>query len=62
MFWVFGLKCLWYYLTNSYEYKVVHAFPKSINPKANIIERREFELASFDSTIQHFNHNPFQEF
>ena len=43
-------------LTCSWEDKQVHAFPKGTCPKVNIIVRLEFELAYYDSTVQHFNH------
>ena len=36
------------------EDKGVHAFPKRISPKVNKIERLEFELAYYESTVQHF--------
>ena len=36
--------------------KGVYAFPKSINPKVNVIAWLEFELAYYDVTVQHFNH------
>ena len=34
----------------------VHAFPKGISLKVNVIEQLEFELGYFDFTDQHFNH------
>ena len=33
-----------------------HTFPKDICPKVNIITWLDFELAYYDSAIQHFNH------
>ena len=36
--------------------KGVHAFPKGISPKVNVIERLEFELAYYDSGVRRFNH------
>ena len=44
----------WYYLTHSWEDKVAHTFPKGICPK--VIARLEYELAYYDSAVQHFNH------
>ena len=34
----------------------VHAFPKSICPKVNVIARLEFELAFYESAVHRFNH------
>ena len=34
----------------------VHIFLKSINPKVNVMERLEFELAYFDITVEHVSH------
>ena len=34
----------------------VHTFPKGICPKVNVIARREYELAYYDSAVHHFNH------
>ena len=45
----------WYYLTGNWRDKGVHAFPKSINPKVNIIVWLEFELSYFEVTVQHIN-------
>ena len=45
-----------YYLTNSWEDKGVHTFPKGICPKMNIIAQLENELAYYDSAVHHFNH------
>ena len=36
--------------------KGVHAFPKGINPKVNVIGWLEFELAYTDVVIEDFNH------
>ena len=36
--------------------KAVHAFPKCICPKVNVIARLEFELAYYDSAVQRFKH------
>ena len=46
---------LWYYLTHSWEDKGVHAFPKGIFPKVNVIARLEYELAYYDSAVHRFN-------
>ena len=45
-----------YYLTHSWEDKGVHTFPQGICPKVNIIARLENELAYYDSTVHHCNH------
>ena len=42
----------WYYLTHSWEVKEVHAFPKGIRLKVNVIVRTEFELAYYDFVVQ----------
>ena len=47
---------LWYYLTDSWEDKGVHTFPKGICPKVNVIARLEYELAYYDSVVHRFNH------
>ena len=47
---------LWYYLTRSWEGKVVKTFHKSICPKVNLIARLEFELAYYESVVHRFNH------
>ena len=47
---------MWYYLTDSWEDKEVHTFPKGICPKVNVIARLEFELAYYDSAVHRFNH------
>ena len=39
----------WYYLTQSREDEEFHTFPEGINPKINVIERLEFELANFEA-------------
>ena len=44
------------YLTHRWEDKGVHTFPKGICLKVNIIVWLEFELAYYDSAVQHFNH------
>ena len=46
----------WYYFTNSWADKEVHAFPKGICPKVNVIERLGFELAYDNVPVQHVNH------
>ena len=46
----------WYYLTQSWEDKGVHTFPKGICPKVNVIARLEYELAYYDSAVHRFNH------
>ena len=47
---------MWYYLIQRWEDKGVHIFLKGICSKVNEIEQMEFELASYISTVQHFNH------
>ena len=42
----------WYYLTHWWESKWVHAFPKGICPKVNVVARLEFELAYYDSSAK----------
>ena len=44
------------YLTIIGGNKGVHAFPKGISPKVNIIARLEFELANFEVAVQRVNH------
>ena len=44
----------WYYLTHNWEDKKIHTFLKDICPKVNVIARLEFELAYYNSTVQHF--------
>ena len=39
------------------EFKGVHAFPKSINPKVNAITQLEFELPYYDAAVQHISHD-----
>ena len=34
----------------------VHAFPKGICPKVNVIAQLEYELAYYDSAVHLFNH------
>ena len=34
----------------------VHTFSKGISPKVNVIARLEFELAYFETAIQHLSH------
>ena len=46
----------WYYLTHSWEDKMVHSFPKGICPKVNVIAQLELELAYYDTAVQCFNH------
>ena len=36
--------------------KGVHAFPKGINPKVNVIAQLEFELAYYDVAVQYVSH------
>ena len=38
------------------EDKWVHAFPKGISLKVNVIELLEIELTYFEAAVQHFNH------
>ena len=42
--------------TQSWDDKGVHAFPKGICPKVNIIAWLGFELAYYDSVDHRFNH------
>ena len=37
--------------------KGVHAFPKGISLKVNLIARLEFELAYFEAAVQLFSHH-----
>ena len=39
------------------EIKRVHAFPKVINPKVNLIAWLEFELVYSEAAVQHFSHH-----
>ena len=45
----------WYYLTNIWGNKGVHAFPKGITLKVNIIALLEFELTHGDVTVKHIS-------
>ena len=60
--WLFIAKAIllekeqWYYLTHSWEDKGVHAFPKGICLKVNVITGLKFELAYNDPAVHHFNH------
>ena len=36
--------------------KGVHAFPKGISPKGNVIEPLAFKFTYYDVTVQHVNH------
>ena len=45
-----------YNLTHSWEDKKVHAFPKGIILKMNVIELQGFELAYFETTVHYFSH------
>ena len=45
-----------YYLIRSLWDKGVHAFPKGIKSKVNVIVRLNFEVSYFESAVQHFNH------
>ena len=47
-------KC--YYLTHNWGDQGVHAFPKGICLKVNVIARLDFELAYDDSVVQLINH------
>ena len=38
--------------------KYIHAYPKSIRPKVNVIAQLEFELASFMGAAKHFSYEP----
>ena len=44
-----------FFLTQSWEDKGVHTFPKGICPKVNVIVRLEYELAYYDSAVHRFN-------
>ena len=44
------------YLTHSWEDRGVHAFPKDICTKVNVIRRVEFDLVYYDSAVQRVNH------
>ena len=53
---------LWYHLTYIFWGKEVHAFPKVSNLKLNVINWREFELASLrcrNSALQFLHHGDF---
>ena len=60
--WLFNAKAThpeeqqWYYLTQSWENKAVHIFPKSICPKGNIIAWLEFEHTYYDFAVHRFKH------
>ena len=43
-------------VTHSCRDKEVHAFPKGISLKVNVIVQLEFEFVYYDLVIQHFNH------
>ena len=46
-----------YSITDTWEwYKEVHAFPKGISPKVNVIARLVLELAYWDITFQCVSH------
>ena len=49
----------WNYWTHSGGNKGVHAFPKSINPKVNVIAKLKFELAYIDTAVEHFSYDTF---
>ena len=36
---------------------MIHAFPKGISPKVNVLARLEFELAYYDVKLKHVRHN-----
>ena len=46
----------WYYLTHSWKDNGVHAFPKVISLKVNVIVWLEFKLSYFEATVEHFSH------
>ena len=46
---------LWYYLTQSWEYKGFHTHPLVTSLKENVLARLEFELAYFAPAVLHFN-------
>ena len=48
--------CLVSYLGHSLVGKGVHTFPKGICLKVNVIERLEFKLTYYNSTVRSFNH------
>ena len=45
----------WFYLTHEWGYKEIHAFPKGISPKVNVIAQLEFNLAYDDVGVQLVN-------
>ena len=45
----------WYYWTHLWKNKGVHAFPKGISLKLNVITQKEFELAYYKASVQHFS-------
>ena len=42
--------------THSWRGKRVHAFPKGISPKVNVIVGLEFELAYYDVAVKQVSH------
>ena len=46
----------WCYLTPSWLDNGAHIFPKCVCLKVNVIVQLEFEIAYYDSAVQHFNH------
>ena len=45
-----------YYLTHSWDDKVVHSFSKGVCPKVNVTARLDFELTYYDSADYRFYH------
>ena len=43
------------YLIHCKKDEEVHAFPKGISPKINVITRLEFKLANFKVAVEHFS-------
>ena len=46
----------WYDLTHNWEDKGVHAFPKGISLKVNVMAQLGFEFAYSKAAVQLFNH------
>ena len=44
---------------SNWKFKGVHAFPKCISPKMNIITQPGFELTFYDVIVQHISQNKF---
>ena len=48
---IFVERELWYYLTYSWENKRVHAFPKGISSKVNLVVRVAFKLTYYNVAV-----------